>query len=294
MGKKIIFWVLTVLITLYTAYYQRTTGPTYPKKYQVIIDSTEYKYSLPRSQNGFMDCQVKIPLADPLITGHVIFRKYPTSEPFDTLSLNREAETLTAWLPKQKAAGKLEYKVELFRSGEPVGILENDFITIRFKDNVPGYVLLPHILFIFAAMLLSTLAAFYAIGNIPSYRFYTGLTLLLFLLGGMIMGPIVQKFAFGEYWTGFPYGKDLTDNKALIGFIAWVIAWSGNRKKERKYLVIIAALVVLVISYIPHSARGSELDYETGVINTGMIYLSAVLAGLFYPGRIPFLNRKQD
>jgi hypothetical protein len=111
------------------------------------------------------------------------------------------------------------------------------------------------------------------LGKIPSYRFYAGLTLIMFLLGGMIMGPVVQKFAFGEYWTGFPTGKDLTDNKALIAFIAWIIAWMGNRKKERKYLVIIAAIIVLAISYIPHSARGSELDYNSGKINTGMIFI---------------------
>jgi len=277
MTKKVIFWILTVVITLFTAYYQRTTGPTYPKRFKVMIDSTEYKYSLPRSQNGYSDCKVKIALADPLITGKIIYRRFPTSDSWDTLSFNREAETLIAWLPKQKAAGKLEYKVELYRDGKFLEIANNEVIKIRFKDNVPAIVLIPHILFIFAAMLLSTLSAFFALGKIPSYRFYTGMTLLMFLLGGMIFGPIVQKFAFNEYWTGFPYGKDLTDNKALIGFLAWVIAWLGNLKKERKYLVIVAALVVLVISYIPHSARGSELNYDSGTIKTGMIYLSSIL-----------------
>jgi hypothetical protein len=288
MGKKIIFWILSVVITLFTAYYQRTTGPTYPKSFKVFIDSTEFNYSLPRSQNGYTDCAVKINLPDPMISGKIIYRRYPTSDPWDTLNFNREAETLIAWLPKQKAAGKLEYRVELFHDVQKMEIENNETIIIRFKDNVPAFVLIPHILFIFAAMLLSTLAAFFALGNIPSYRFYTGLTLILFLLGGMIFGPIVQKFAFNEYWTGFPYGKDLTDNKALIAFIAWIIAWLGNRKKERKYLVIIAALVVLVISYIPHSARGSELDYNSGTINTGMIYLSGFFAALFY-----IKNKKQ-
>ncbi len=278
MAKKIIFWTLSVLITLFTAYYQRTTGPTYPKNFRVFIDSTEFEYSLPRSQNGYKDCAVKINLADPLVTGKVIYRRYPTADPWDTLDFNREAESLIAWLPKQQAAGKLEYKVELNRNGDILDIENNEVVTIRFKDNVPAYALIPHIIFIFAAMLLSTLAAFFALGNIPSYRFYTGLTLVMFLLGGMIFGPIVQKFAFNEYWTGFPYGKDLTDNKALIGFIAWIIAWIGNRKKERKYLVILAAVVVLVISYIPHSARGSELDYNSGAIKTGMIYLSGLFS----------------
>lgn len=277
MAKKVIFWTLTVIITLFTAYYQRTTGPTYPKTFKVTIDSIDYKYSLPRSQNGYSDCKVKLDLADPLITGKIAYRRFPTNDPWDTLSFNRESESLIAWLPKQKAAGKLEYKVELFRNGNSIEIPDNEIIKIRFKDNVPAFVLIPHIIFIFTAMLLSTLSAFFALGKIPSYRFYTGLTLLMFLLGGMVFGPIVQKYAFGEYWTGFPYGKDLTDNKALIGFLAWVIAWLGNLKKERKYLVILAAVIVLIISYIPHSARGSELNYESGAIKTGMIYLSSIL-----------------
>jgi hypothetical protein len=241
-----------------------------------MIDSTEFKYSLPRSQSGYTDCQVKISLADPLVTGKIIYRRYPTSDPWDTVSFNRESENLITWLPKQKPAGKIQYKVELFKNGEMLNIADNEPVTVRFKDNVPAYILIPHILFIFAAMLLSTLTAFFALGNIPSYRFYTGLTLLMFLIGGMILGPFVQKFAFGEYWTGFPYGKDLTDNKALIGFLTWVIAWVGNLKKERKYLVILAAIVVLVIFTIPHSARGSELNYESGTIKTGMVYLRGI------------------
>ena len=35
-------------------------------------------------------------------------------------------------------------------------------------------------------------------------------------LGGMILGPIVQKYAFGAYWTGIPFGHDLTDAKNLV------------------------------------------------------------------------------
>jgi hypothetical protein len=276
MVKKIIFWTLSVVITLSTIAYQRITGPTYPKRFKVLIDNVEYKYALPRSQNGFTDCEVKINLADPLITGKVIYKRYKTSDPWDTLSFNREAENLIAWLPKQQAAGKLEYKVELYRNGQLIENQEKETVVIRYTGSVPTFILLPHILLIFAAMLLSTLTAFYAIGNIPSYKFYVGLTLLMFILGGMIMGPIMQKFAFGEYWTGFPFGKDLTDNKALIGTIAWIITWIGNRKKERKYLVIITAIIMVAIYAIPHSARGSELDYNSGTIKTGMIYFTSI------------------
>ena len=91
------------------------------------------------------------------------------------------------------------------------------------------------------------------------------------------MGPVVEKFAFGEYWTGFPFGMDLTDNKSLIAFVLWIIAWAGNRKgAQRRYLVVAATVVNLVMALIPHSLGGSELDYNSGEIKTGMMYLMGI------------------
>ena len=43
-------------------------------------------------------------------------------------------------------------------------------------------------------------------------------------LGGMLLGPFVQKYAFGEFWTGWPNGHDLTDNKTLIMWLVWAAA----------------------------------------------------------------------
>jgi len=273
MVKKIIFWVISVLITLSMAVYQRLTGPTHPERFQVELNGTNYKIQLPRSHNGTSDCEITIEVKDSVISGILLFKRFKINESYDTLLFNHKGDFLSAFLPGQPPAGKLEYLVELydeegqlFKTTQPV--------IIRFKNIVPGYILIPHILFIFAAMLLSTLSGFYAAGNISSYRFYTGLTVILFLIGGMILGPVVQKYAFGEFWTGFPFGKDLTDNKALIATIFWIIAWAGNRRTNRRYLVILAALVNLVIGLIPHSVRGSELDYSTGEIKTGMILFS--------------------
>ncbi len=61
-------------------------------------------------------------------------------------------------------------------------------------------------------------------------------TLFLFIAGGMILGPLVQYFAFGELWTGIPFGWDLTDNKTLIALIFWILAVVMNRKKDRPVL----------------------------------------------------------
>ncbi len=84
------------------------------------------------------------------------------------------------------------------------------------------------------------------------------------LLGGMILGPVVQKYAFGEFWTGFPYGTDLTDNKTLIAFIGWIIALIAVfRSQKPKWYILIAAIIMFIIFIIPHSLLGSELDYST-------------------------------
>ena len=273
MWKKIIFWVLAICITLGTAVYQRLTGPTHPKSYKISYENKNYNFSLPRSQNGTTDALISLDISDATLSGFLFFKRYKSSDLMDTVHFHRENAELVAWLPKQPAAGKLEYGMIVKNEQNEVVFQTPENIIIRFKDNVPAYVLIPHILLIFTAMLLSNLTGFYALFGIPSYKFYTLLTLILFLTGGMIMGPVVQKYAFGEFWTGFPFGKDLTDNKALIAFILWIIAYFGNLKKERKYLVILAAIANLIIAFIPHSARGSELDYNSGEIKTGLIYL---------------------
>ena len=89
----------------------------------------------------------------------------------------------------------------------------------------------------------------------------------------MIFGPLVQFHAFGEYWTGIPFGWDLTDNKTLIAFLFWLLAVSGNWKREKPSLTILAAAIMLMIFSIPHSMFGSELDPETGEVISGMVQL---------------------
>jgi len=86
-----------------------------------------------------------------------------------------------------------------------------------------------------------------------------------------VLGPVVQYYAFGDLWTGIPFGWDLTDNKTLIAGIFWALAVIMNRKKERPLYTILAAVVLLLVYSIPHSMFGSELNYETGSVTQGVI-----------------------
>ena len=90
-------------------------------------------------------------------------------------------------------------------------------------------------------------------------------------MGGLILGPIVQKYAFNEWWAGIPFGWDLTDNKTLIAILVWLMALEMLRKKSSAFWVVVASIVTMVIFAIPHSMFGSQLDPETGKIIQGSI-----------------------
>jgi hypothetical protein len=120
----------------------------------------------------------------------------------------------------------------------------------------------------FFAMLIGVRTALGALVHPAGIRTWAWITLGLMTAGGMILGPMVQKYAFGAYWTGWPLGTDLTDNKTLAMWLAWVAAvlilwkrpapgdWAGRGA------VLLATLVMMVVYLIPHSVRGSELDWS--------------------------------
>lgn len=277
--KNILLWVLAVIITLGAAVYQKITGPTYPKKEKVTLNGKEHKLKFIRSwgEGENVDGEVKLNIDDKNISAKLFYKHFPSKEGEKWVEQdfvgkqNNEESYIVAKLPYQPPAGKLMYYVQLNSNEGNKTLFKDKPIVIRFKGFVPSFVLIPHIIFMFLAMLLANSAGLFAVFKLPQFKTYTTITLILMLIGGMILGPIVQKYAFDEFWAGVPFGWDLTDNKLLIGFIAWLAAYIGNIKKERLYLTIIATVITIIVFSIPHSLYGSELDRETGNVIQGFI-----------------------
>ncbi len=269
--KTVLYFLVAAAITFAAIVYQRTTGPTYPKKVELQLDGKLYKFELTRSHGGDQDFPLAFTIPDTAVTGTVTYRKFPTMDSWTTLPLNREDTLLVATLPHQPPAGKLEYKVEFQKGGATYPLHETHATVVRFKGDVPGWILAPHIILMFVAMFFANLAGVMALFRHPKFRFYTLWTLILLGIGGMILGPWVQYHAFGEAWAGIPFAWDLTDNKTLLAFLFWILAVVMNRKKERPGYVILASLVMLAVYSIPHSMFGSQLDPETGKIIQGVI-----------------------
>ncbi len=254
-------WTLAVILTVFTLVWQRTTGPTYPLRGRVRLGGTPLTLRLERSHSVAADQPVRILARDSAVAGSVQWKRYPSTDAWDTLPLVRHGDTLVAALPRQPAAGKLAYQVRLSRGGERAIFPAEPAIT-RFKGDISAYVIVPHLLCLFIGLLHLMRSGIGVLAREPKYPRWARAGTVLFLLGGFVFGPWMQHQAFGQWWAGVPFGWDLTDNKTLIALVAWLVAlWRLRGGKEARGPVLVAALLTLAVFLVPHSVLGSQIDW---------------------------------
>jgi ABC-type multidrug transport system fused ATPase/permease subunit len=268
MKKKwitVLLWILAFILTAVIFVYQRLTGPTHPVRASESIKGKIISYRLLRSYTKFKNMPVKISVSDKNIKAWLNYKRYKTNDEWAEIEMTRDAEKkeiLKGEIPGQPAAGKVEYTIRVQVDGEDVLINNGKSIVARFKGEVPAVFLIAHIVFMFLSILFALRTGMETLRKEGNYSWMVNWTLGIVFIGGLILGPIVQKYAFGDLWTGFPFGFDLTDNKVLIAFIFWLAAFF--LKKKSKWWVGLATVVMIIIYLIPHSVLGSELDYKSG------------------------------
>ncbi len=264
MKKNIFFWILSFIIMLLLAIYQRQTGPTHPLSGSIKLSEQKVKFTLVRSWGENSDAQVKLIIPDSRVNGYLRYRRHPSYDEWSQKPLLRAGDTLVALIPQQPPAGKVMYQIVLQdENNNTYQIPQDGPVIIRFKGSVPSYFLFPHIFLMFFSMVFGIrtfLEAIFVKQNAYKLTFWT---LILLMLGGVLFGPIVQYYAFGVFWSGWPFGQDLTDNKTLVSLIFWGIAlWRLKKNPNDFKWPIIAALVMVAVYLIPHSLLGSEIDYR--------------------------------
>ena len=268
--RKVFVWVLAFIITAASVVYQRRTGPTYDLRGSVEAAGLKLAFELPRSAETTADCEVGLAAALPELTGRLVYRRSKTADAWTETPLERRGDRLVGLLPRQPPAGKLDYRVILNDGLRDISLTGEAPVVIRFKGHVPLGVLLAHVIVMFAAMLLSTRAGLAALDKKDHPRLFAAWTILLLFLGGFVLGPIIQKFAFGDWWTGVPLGWDLTDNKTLIAMVVWVAAMAAGRKgRGSRGWILAASIIMLAVFLIPHSLLGSELKHPEAVTPAG-------------------------
>ena len=255
--KTVLLFFFSFIFTAILAIYQRMSGPTYPISGKIEINGEKIKYRLLRTSDDPGDQKLEIKVADTSIKGEFTYRRFKSHDNWTVVPMTRTGENLVAYIPHQQPAGKVMYYITLNKVQ-----LNPEPTILRFKGEVPKWVIIPHVFFIFLAMFFAVVTLLEALFKRKNVYLYTWLTVIFFLISGLILGPLMQEYAFGVLWTGWPFGHDLTDNKTLASLIIWIIALVVLRKnRQNRIWPVIAFVVMLVVFLIPHSVLGSEIDY---------------------------------
>ncbi len=263
----VLLWILAVILMMATAVYQRRTGPTHPARGVVTLADSDIAYKLKRSETTGTEARMAVTVPAGPITGKLQYRRYPTDEPYTAIEMVREGDELFAVLPTQPPAGKVEFRVQLEADDQVAMLPIEGPSVLRYKGDVPAAVLIPHILFMFLGMVWGLRTMLELAAGRPMIRRQAWTALAMMVVGGLMMGPAVQWYAFGEAWTGVPFGWDLTDNKTLLMVVAWgvgcgFLGFRGEISRRGRTVMMVAGLVMLAVYLIPHSLFGSTLNYE--------------------------------
>lgn len=252
-----------MLLTAGLLVYQRRTGPTYPISISESVGQGQVTGSLIRTHETTGPAEISVS-ASPGLEGELVWRRFPTQDPWERMAMTREGGKLKASLPLLPAAGKAEYVVEI-KDGDAKGDFPKDGTAIlRYKGAVPAWLLITHVVFMFLGPIMAFRTAIGILMKEEEWAKRLWWLLGFMLVGGFILGPMMQQYAFGALWTGWPVGEDLTDSKTLLTFVGWIIA-SVVAFKDSKWKVhaFWAALIVMLVVYlVPHSVRGSQVDWS--------------------------------
>lgn len=274
----LLLWLLALAFAVAVFLHQNRTGPTYPLRGTVDTGLGPVAFTFLRSEE--IGTPLQIMLRDPVprgLTGEVQWRRYKSSDPWSTTPMTpgrfrftrrgdaEEVSGLGVALPSlPERAGKYEYFVHLDDGSGPRSVTGPKPVYARYKAAVPRAVLVPHILVIFLSLSLALRTGLQALRGGP-LKGLLWTTIGTLLAGAFVLGPIVQWYAFGVWWSGVPFGYDWTDNKVLVELAAWIVAAALLGKAGRDRAAVLAATAVtLAIYLIPHSIFGSEYDYTKG------------------------------
>ena len=177
-------------------------------------------------------------------------------------ALKEDGSKLT--LKKQK-----KFFEKLLSSGDK----QNFYVT--FEGRVNRMALIIHIVMVVAAIFFLIHTLYFAIkylvngGSIHIKKSYTSALTgwLLFSIAVIPLGYYVAHETFGTGWGGWPFGKDITDDKSQITSLYWGLLllfkseWLFGKESKKHfisdklfcYLIIVGIILTTIVYLIPHS-----------------------------------------
>jgi hypothetical protein len=144
----------------------------------------------------------------------------------------------------------------------------------RFEGSRSVVLLSFHIVGMFGSFLLMIMVLLTAFEDIKNQAVRIRLgkqtlwaTIILFI-GTFPIGIWLEYQVYATYWTGIPFGRDITDSKALVIFIYWLVmlyllkgsALSNEPRKDMigataaRWVAVVGVILSLALYLVPHSS----------------------------------------
>ena len=174
---------------------------------------------------------------------------------------------------------------------------------LRYIGEVPSYILIPHIIFMFVTVFCLAYGSVNSVYVISGRQSVHSMAIWYFwamaatFLGGYIFGPPMNYYAFDGFWEGVPFGTDATDNKTqlLFVYLLFVVAASlgsltrgkfgrdAFRPRVLGWFGFLGFFVMLGIYLIPHSIQFSPALTHAVCYSFIGLFLVVYLIGYFTP-----------
>lgn len=253
--KKTLLWLLSLVITLSTIFYQRVIEP---KKYvegKAYFDQLEIPYKLPRYHEITSDCPVQLVVPDENILAYVEYRPYNSDDLWTRCAFKRKEEIITTYISPLPKSDVIEYRLVLFDNDRDleISIPKYGFVVMHWRHPVPTVFLVLHHVILYLALLFSLSTGLMAIISPHRPWKLALLTCLLFFLGGICLRAMVAKYSSGIWWSGFPVGDNFFENKMILIFLSWLTLFSFKIRDEiGKGWFIATSLFTLIMFNIPN------------------------------------------
>jgi hypothetical protein len=209
------------------------------------------------------------------ITAFVFYRS--GKGPFQTSDMRiLEPGRYFGSIPARLRGEKIEYYIEA-RTGSDIvarvpAKLKAEGFPLAVKGTPNRYLLITHITVIFVALfffLFSGYLSYRALQHRRSLLYIPRVAFLgtvAFFIASIPLGMAVAYQTYGKPWTGFPVGRDLTDNKALVILIWWAVCavlyrgslWRKDPSHDLlpmvtlPYAHLAGAALTLILYLLPH------------------------------------------
>lgn len=250
-------WALALVLSLAGLFAQRLLSSELPLPVLVDWEGRQVTAELARSHVGPGGQRLSVQGVDPDWAGELIWRPLGAESAFARTPLRSLGSLITGEIPAHARGARVEYRLEITTARGLLRLPVHGTVITRFRGAAPLWVSLSHIVLLALGLLLAMRAGLEALALGEHAQPFAGGSLLAFLGGGLIFGPLMKHHAYGFLWAGPPRGLDSTDVKTLIVVIAWLLPLllRARGRRARRW-IIIAAVLSLAAFLIPHSTFG--------------------------------------